>query len=359
VDPVDGTCTIEADGVRVAGANRYVDGGDGGDTYNYSPPAVDTVVDRPLGVEVEVVDPGPAYARILVTSHHSWPSHAIGDEHACSRRSDHLVDVTVRTTYELRAGERFLRVHAEFENTARDHRLRAHVPLPRRVGGSDAECAFAVVHRGLTAEGGPHERGLPTFVSRRFVDCAAGGEGLALLHDGLLEYEVVDDGAEVALTLLRATGYLSRSEPAFRPNPAGPLHTLRGAQVQGALAFDYALLPHRGDWRDARLPEAADDFLVPLEGATVPGPEEHEPATRRPPIGSGLAVDGAHVSAVLRDASGARTVRVVNLSPEPAAVTVTWGDDAPATPVDLAGEVLARDGAALRPWEILTLRSAP
>ena len=35
------------DGVTVAGLNRYVDGGDGGDTYNYSPPAIDTVVDRP------------------------------------------------------------------------------------------------------------------------------------------------------------------------------------------------------------------------------------------------------------------------------------------------------------------------
>ena len=39
VDPVDGTLTIDADGVHVTRANRLVDGGDGGDTYNYSPPA--------------------------------------------------------------------------------------------------------------------------------------------------------------------------------------------------------------------------------------------------------------------------------------------------------------------------------
>src|SRR5262249_45876821 len=38
VDPFTGTFTLEGAGVRVTGANRYADGGDGGDTYNYSPP---------------------------------------------------------------------------------------------------------------------------------------------------------------------------------------------------------------------------------------------------------------------------------------------------------------------------------
>ncbi len=62
VDPGDGTFTIEADGVRIAGANRYVDGGDGGDTYNYSPPAVDTIVERAASVTVAVAEAGPARA---------------------------------------------------------------------------------------------------------------------------------------------------------------------------------------------------------------------------------------------------------------------------------------------------------
>ena len=48
VDPTDGTYTIETtDGLRVDGCGRLVDDGDGGDTYNYSPPAEDLVIDRP------------------------------------------------------------------------------------------------------------------------------------------------------------------------------------------------------------------------------------------------------------------------------------------------------------------------
>ena len=124
----------------------------------------------------------------------------------------------------------------ELDNRARDHRLRAHFPLPAPVTGSDAECAFAVVHRGLTAEGGPQEFGLPTFPSRRFVDASDGTVGLALVHDGLLEYEVVDDGRELALTLLRSVGYLSRSEPSLRPRPPARTIPVTGAQMLGAAA---------------------------------------------------------------------------------------------------------------------------
>ncbi|MET0275342.1 MAG: glycoside hydrolase family 38 C-terminal domain-containing protein, partial [Acidimicrobiia bacterium] len=364
VDPVDGTLTIDADGVRLTGANRYVDGGDGGDTYNYSPPARDLIVDTPESVSIDVIDDGPVRARLVVTSRYRWPGRAIGDERACSARGDELVDADIRTTLELRAGERFLRVRVDLDNTARDHRLRAHFSLPARVSGSDAECAYAVVHRGLTAEGGPHERGLPTFVSRRFVDCssaAAAAEedlGVAILHDGLLEYEVLDDGAEIALTLLRATGYLSRSEPAYRPNPAGPLHSLEGPQLQRPLTLEYAVLPHRGNWEAARVADAADDFLVPLATVRVEPSSAH--ATRGP-VGHDLAVDGAHVSALVRDdTTGALVVRMVNLSSHATTTSIADGDGQPrhGDVVDLTSAPIQPFAGTidLRPWEIVTVR---
>jgi mannosylglycerate hydrolase len=183
--------------------------------------------------------------------------------------------------------------------------------------------------------------------------------GLALLHDGLLEYEVVGDGTELALTLLRATGYLSRAELAFRPNPAGPVDPLEGPQLQRRLAFEYAVLPHRGDWRSARLAERADEFLLPLERVLGGG---HVPGAHRLPTGRALAVDGAQVSAVLRDRErGALTVRLFNPSTEPATVHVeVGGGPAHGQVVDLTGRVVAEFArtVALRPWEIATLRVA-
>ncbi len=355
VDPHDGTLAITVDGLRVEGANRYVDGGDGGDTYNYSPPSEDRIVDRPSSVRVEVLERGPVRARLLVVATYEWPTHALGDERSCSARSDDTVTIAVRTTLELRTGERFLRVRVEFDNRARDHRLRAHFPLPAAVDGTNAECAFAVVRRGLTAEGGPHEFGLPTFVSRRFVDASDGSAGLALVHDGLLEYEAVDDGRELALTLLRATGYLSRSEMALRPNPAGPLDLLRGPQLQQPLSLEYAVALHRGDWQAAALYDVADEVLVPLGRVRGGG----WPGASRPATGSRLTVEGARVSAVTRgSAANALTVRVFNASPEPSTARVSCGGDpARGHVVDLLGEVVAPfDGQlTLGAWEILTL----
>jgi hypothetical protein len=345
IDPADGTVTLEAAGVRITGADRIVDGGDGGDTYNYSPPEVDTVVDQPVTVHVEVEEVGPVRGRLRVTRTYEWPVAALGDERACHARAAVTAPVEVHSTYELRAGERFLRVEASFDNRARDHRLRAHFPLPRPVTSSHAECAFAVVERGLHAEGGPHEFGLPTFVSRRFVDCSDGTAGLAVLHDGLLEYEVVGHGAELAVTLLRATGYLSRSELSLRPNPAGPLDPLVGPQLQGTVTLRYALLPHRGGWETAALHDAADEFLVPLWCVPSGGEQDGggqgrgEQGADQPVRGSRLSVTGAPVSAVLRDGD-AIVVRVFNPYADLGAVRVVL-DGAPArgTVVDLVGRV--------------------
>ncbi len=350
IDPASGTFAITADGVTARGLNRYVESGDGGDTYNFSPPAQDVVVDVPERVDVELVERGPLRARAVVTATYRWPAHVVGDAQCAVERSAECIATTMRTEIELRVGERFVRVHVELDHHVRDHRIRAVFPLPARVTESDAESAFGVVTRGLTAEGGPLEAGLATFVSRRFVDCSAPGVdgevvGLALLHDGLPEYEVIEEGAQLALTLLRATGYLSRGAPRLRPNPAGPLMPLAGAQVQGHRSFDYAVLVHRGDWRDADLYDAADDFLVPLAVATTsplhpsrsPAPSPALAPARS--TGQFLTVDGARVSAVHRRAPGGPLVlRVFNPLPNAtvARVSTTRGP-APGAIVDLRG----------------------
>ncbi|HWS46890.1 MAG TPA: glycoside hydrolase family 38 C-terminal domain-containing protein [Acidimicrobiia bacterium] len=355
VDPSDGTYTVDTvDGLHVAGLGRLVDGGDGGDTYNYSPPDDDLVVDRPDSVHVHVLEAGPVRARVAIDTTYTWPACALGDERSCSQRSDTTVASEIRTVLELRPEERFLRVTHEIDNHARDHRLRAHFPLPARVAGSDAECAFAVVHRGLTAEGGAHEVGLPTFPSRRFVDASDGRAGMALLHDGLLEYEVVDDGRALALTLLRAVGYLSRTEPQLRPNPAGPPMQLAGPQLLGPQRAQYAVLVHTGDWRAADCYGAADAFLVPFERTRV---DARSRATR-PARGNALRVHGAEVSAVTR-VPGGLLVRVFRTAAGVGPVGIEHeGMPARGFVVDLRGGPGApfEGSVELRSWEIATLQ---
>jgi len=265
----------------------------------------------------------------------------------------------VTTTYELRTGEPFVRVRHAFDNPSRDHRLRAHFPLPARVGGSHAECAFAVVERGLVAEGGPHEAALATWPSRRFVDAhdPAAGVGLAVVHDGLLEHEVVGDGAELAITLLRAVGWLSRREPHLRPNPAGPALPVPAAQLLGERTADYAVVVHRGDWAAADLHDLAAPVLTPLPMAAMGAGYATRPAagTAVPRLDLGRA----ELSALHRTGDGCVELRVFNPHADPVTVHLPAGSRR----VDLRGEPDERevaegdgvDALVLGPGEIATV----
>ncbi|HLN44005.1 MAG TPA: hypothetical protein VK215_16220, partial [Acidimicrobiales bacterium] len=340
VDRHDGTFAVDA----VAGFGRLVDGGDHGDSYNYSPPAHDRIVDTPDSVTVSVGDRGPVRAVTTVVSRYTWPDHVDGFSRA--RTGEVPVDVT--TEIDVRADERVVRVTTRFVNPASDHRLRVHLPLPESAGGSDAECAFAVVHRGLDTEGRPDEFGLPTFPSRRFVSAG----GLTVAHEGLLEYELVDIEGEqsgrraktMALTLLRSTGMLSRLGMAYRPLPAGPLTPVEGLQLRGrTIEARYALCIGCDD------PYAmVDDVFLPLEVVYAAG------GGWRPASGSTLEIQGAEVSALQRQA-GMLEVRVFNPTDRPTTVSVGTRSG---WLVDLRGRTVEHvDGSfELRPFGIATLR---
>ncbi len=168
VDPADGTFALDG----VPGYGRLVDGGDHGDTYNYSPPRSTRWSTRPTRCRWPSAS-GAGRATVTISSEYVWPDRVDGDTK--TRVGSHRVPVD--TTLELRADEPVVRVRTRFVNPARDHRLRVHLPLPSPAATSQAECAFTVVERGLVAEGRPDEFGLPTFPSRRFVSSGRAHRG--------------------------------------------------------------------------------------------------------------------------------------------------------------------------------------
>ncbi|MFW6091072.1 MAG: alpha-mannosidase, partial [Actinomycetota bacterium] len=223
----DGTLTVRgADGTELAGVGRLVDGGDRGDSYNYGPLARDRLVEDPVAVRVEPVEAGPLRGALQVVREYDWPVALADDRDA---RSPDTVRVPVRTLVSLHAGEPFVRLDVSFVNRAADHRLRLHVPLPSPAAESAADGQFAVTRRGLTAEAGWGEYPLPTFPASSFV---AAGDATVLV-DHVTEYELVDGGAEVALTLLRAVGWMSVNLHPYRDEPAGPERPVPGAQDLG------------------------------------------------------------------------------------------------------------------------------
>src|SRR4029079_1140548 len=125
-------------------------------------------------------------------------------------------------------------------------RVRWHLPLPAATDRSVAEGQFGVVKRGLTVEAGHGAGPIATAPAAGFVHAA----GATILLDHVTEYELVD-GRELALTILRATGLISRNDNPFREDPADPEVPVPGAQMLGPWRASFAVMPHPGAWSEA------------------------------------------------------------------------------------------------------------
>jgi alpha-mannosidase len=311
----DGTLELRGGGRELHGVGRLVDGGDVGDSYNYAPPADDMLVDEPEEVRVDIVSTDQVRGELDVVRTYRWQGEP----------------VEVTTRIELRAGEPFCRVRVSFENRRLNHRLRFHIPLPERAETSAAEGQFAVVERGLEAEGGHGEVPLPTFPARGFV--AAGG--LAVLLDHVMEYELVG-GRELALTLLRSIGVISRPDNPYRQVNAGPEVPLPEGQLQRPWSIGFVLLPHAGSWQEGGVLAETERYQHPFLTAAGTGEQSGEPER----AGLELRGDGAVLSA-LRRRGDRLEARIVCERTEPCQAVLA-----------LDGEEVRVD---LRPWEIRTI----
>ncbi len=365
-------------GVVYPSINRFVDGGDAGDEYNYSPPARDHLVMAPSGdplsgssaaVQVTVVEDGPVRATLAICPRYRVPAGLSEDRQ--ERDRDHYVELPIITRVSLYAGLPRIDFATTIENRARDHRLRVHFDTPFTVTGAVAETQFGVVERPVAenSDAGFAEVPQGTKPSQGFVDISDGRAGLGIMSRGLPEYEVVpgkEGGSALALTLLRAVGWLSRGDLAVRRGHAGPGYPTPDAQCLGTHTFEYAVLPHAGSWLEADLPTKAWAYKAPPILLALPSPQEERPGPL-PPEGSFLRVtpSAVQVSAVKKaEATDELIVRIFNDSP--AAVTarvntilslVAWRR------VSLMEEATSPEAGppctlTLQPWEIATLALA-
>jgi hypothetical protein len=157
-------------------------------------------------------------------------------------------------------------------NRARDYDLRlvAHVPGAQTASSGAPfgveNRAFEVDHSSPNAP----QQMLPDFPMRGWIaSLDAEDAGLAVLARGLYEAAVrqVEGGVDLAITLLRGVGYLSREDLGSRPGHAGPFIATPDAQCLGQQQWELALLPF-GPGEAEHLPAWSEQFLRPA--ATFP-----------------------------------------------------------------------------------------
>jgi alpha-mannosidase len=243
-----------------------------------------------------------------------------------------------------------------------------HFAAPIVVAEADHDSHFDVVRRpvGVPQKGGDWvEDPRPEVPQRAFTDISDGKVGLTVANRGLPEVQVLPGAdastTEIALTLLRCVGWLSRDDMPVRQGHAGPAYETPGAQVPGTWSFDYSIIPHEGHWPESRnaayafqaCPRAVQTSLhtgeLPASGSflsTSPG-EFIVSAVKEAEDGRGWIVRGHNSS------SDPITLRVQPLRRFAHAAQVTLAEE------EVAALTVARDGSVtveVRGHEIVTVR---
>ena len=319
-DLLDRTADREFEGLNV-----LEDTEDVGDEYDFSrAPRSMTMTSRGLEGTVRTVREGGWSAILSSRFEMDIPEAAAPDRQG---RSATRQSCPVEVRVELRTGSPLVRVETRFDNRVDDHRLRALFPTGAIADRVWSDGHFLVNRRPLPdpqAGEGWVQPPAGTYPQQEYSLVQDGDGGLAIFNRGLPEIEARadDDGnVELALTLLRGVGWLSRDDFESRLHSnAGPTLFTPEAQCPGTHTFQYAVLPFRGEFRDSAVRPWSRRYRV--EPVTVQGVRAGSRTGRRSLL---RQVSGrATITAIKRhERRDTLVVRLYNPFPEPIEETLT------------------------------------
>jgi len=185
-------------------------------------------------------------------------------EQGQTRRGSVLSELTVahpfgekgrfQTTIRLYTGLRRIEIRTKILNHDSNVRYRVLFPTSLKHGASVHEIPFGAIRRPAGIE----------FPAQNWVDWSNDEKGVALLNRGLPGNNVAH--GTMMLSLLRSTrivgyAYMGGYEPGMGSDS--------GLELGKELTFDYALVPHVGCWRKAKLWRHGQEFNNPLIARTA------------------------------------------------------------------------------------------
>lgn len=264
--------TDKKSGMYYSGIGYLIDQGEAGNAWRHAAPEADKIYDsQEAKATVTVEETGQLRGRLRVDYEIRVPLES--DEKG---RSEDLINIPVSLYLTLTNDSPFLDCRIAVENTAADHWLRMVFPTDLDSDTVRADSHFDVVERNipLPDSTGWKEEWVGTYPMRSFVDISDGNMGLAVITEGLFEYEAMrDDRNSIAVSILRSLRIkleVSETHKEIIKDP-GPL-------CLGRREFRFAIYPHKGAWRDADLPFISQSFSMPMRACQIGNSKGDMPA---------------------------------------------------------------------------------
>ncbi|MCM3784229.1 alpha-mannosidase [Neobacillus mesonae] len=252
-------------GRRYEDLGIYEDVGDIGNEYMFKQPEGEmTRTTSDLKAVIRVLEDTSYRASIEIT--HEWEVPASAENtldleqreliyypNRTSGRTEQMIPLTIRTVLTLERNGKTVKIETNFNNQAKDHRLRILFPTDIASSVHHADSLFEIAARD-NHPAAEWENPSNTQHQQSFVSLSEENEGLTIANLGLNEYEILRDGRNtIAVTLLRSVGELG--DWGYFPTP--------GAQCLGEHTVHLSLIPHNGDGVKSGAYKEAYQFQTP------------------------------------------------------------------------------------------------
>lgn len=222
--------------------HKFEDWGDKGDEYTFG--RIGPEKAKISRVKRKIITHGPLFCEIKQT----MKLKLFKELKKSRKKRIGKVTIPVSTIFRFYRDIPRIDIRTEFSNKAKDHRLRICFDLPFTSSETLTSTHFGVIKR----ESNPIEEekylekpsGIQAQKGFIRIENPIGDSAFTLCNKGLPEIELYK-GSRLALTLIRAVGYLSRSDFEERPMHAGPLLETPGAQeLNKRYNFEYSIMIH-------------------------------------------------------------------------------------------------------------------
>lgn len=192
-----------------------VDQGNGGDSYDYSPPALDEVISsKDFNSEITTYRPNTYEASIKVKK-----TMLVNETSDQQKRSHKKIPMVIEIICTISALNDYIDIDISVNNTAKNHRLSLLIPgftnsKHVREGSFGDVITENTVNEKNTIEKGWKEHYYPVYPTQRYV--YDNESHLALFNKGIQSYEIIK-GADLKVHLLTTTDYMGKENLTHRP----------------------------------------------------------------------------------------------------------------------------------------------
>jgi mannosylglycerate hydrolase len=244
-------------------------GGDDGDEYDFSPLPNETLIYSDHVDAEFTVRQNEYEAQIDIRLKLDVPGNL---ENRKNNQTNRFVDVYWKI--KIPNHQPIIKVEAEIDNQAMDHRLRTLIPTGIASSFSISDNQFGFIKRDVydTAmdywkEEDWDERPDSIYPMLSFVGLSDDQHGVSILTNSSREYEIIGENYDtIAITLFRSVGVLGKEEMLRRPGrPSGIKLPTPDSQMLGKLMLEFAITTHKGTTTGANIGRIAKEYNTAIQ----------------------------------------------------------------------------------------------